>query len=381
MGRVIQALCLFIFIILFNKNVWLLFHLKDKKLFRCILCSVIALFITSVLSASIDMSYLRALNVNPIKDTYTPSSYTLGIMLSVVVFIYFTFIEYLNRINKTEYLGKVFFKLCLFYCIVADIVSIVVGVDNNTFIGGGKFGLSYLHLFLVVFYYMRNILTNRRVPNINYYGYILYAMIVSIYTECTTSLIGCVVLFCAFKYKKVFSQSFFKPKIMLCVLMFCALFPLLASSLINNSLVSYIIVDVLGEDLTLTGRTGIFETLGEVLFLRPIWGFGLGNGHYIMAYLYGTANAQNGVANLILEQGIVGLIAVVVLWLKCMNEVRRRNNLNTVFSVYAIILVLVVMSMVEITMDTRFVVFTSFLLVKNNANQIVSNSTNLNIKR
>lgn len=364
LGRVIQALCLFLFIVFFNKRVFFLFHSKDKKLIRRILYYFFALLITSLLSISVDKSYLMSLSLTPLKDSYTPSSYTLGIMIAVVVLMYYSFIEYLNNIHKVQILGKIFFKLCLFYCVVADLVTLSVGIDNNFFIGGGKFGISYLHLFLVVFYYLRNNLCGIQVRNKNYYYYILYAFIISIYTECTTALIGSIVLFLIFKYKKTFSNKIFRPKTMLCILIFCALFPFIVPSLIYNPIVSYIIVDILGEDLTLTGRLGIYETLNEVISLRPIWGWGIGNGHYIMSYLYGTANAQNGVFNLVLEQGIVGFIVVIALWTRCLYEVKYRNNLSVTFAVYSILLVLITMSMVEITIDTRFIVFTSFLLIK-----------------
>lgn len=372
LGRVIQAACLLLFIILFNTRYRFLFYNKNKKLIAGIICYVLAVVITSLLSIFVNTSYLKTLNVEAIKDYYEPSSYILGVMIALVVFTYFSFIEYLNIFNKTKLIGVVFFRLCLFYCVVADIVSIAAGVDN-TFIAGGKFALSYLHLFLVVFYYLKNSLSNYHIRNKNYYFLILYAIVVSILSECTTALVGGLVLFFSFRYKKIFAHKIFRPKIMLYILIFCALFPLLVSSLINNSFISYIIVDILGEDLTLTGRTGIYETLAGTIILRPIWGFGIGNGHFIMSYLYGTANAQNGVANLMLEQGLVGVISVISLFWICQNEVKIRRNINTVFAVYGILLVMVVMSMVEITIDSRFIVFISFLLLKCKACQNVSN--------
>lgn len=365
MGRVIQVLCLLCFIALFNKRIFFLFHLKNKKLILGIICYFLTLMVTSLLSKTVNESYLMSLKLTSIKDEYTPSSYILGIVIAIIVTMYFSFVEYLNNVQKIHILGKVFFKLCFFYCIVADIVSFIVGVDNNTFIGGGKFEISYLHLFLVVFYYLKNNLSGSQVRNRNYYAFILYAAIISIYTECSTALVGCFVMFLTFKYKRIFLNKIFRPNVMLIILILCGLFPLIVSVLINNVFVSYLIVDVLGEDLTLTGRTGIYETLGEVMFLRPIWGWGIGNGHWIMAYLYGTANAQNGVANLILEQGILGVVALVILFMNSLKEVKHRQNLTTIYAVYSILLVLIVMSMVEITIDNRFVVFLSLILIRN----------------
>lgn len=114
MGRIIQALCLFLFILLFNKRVLFLFHSKDKQLIRRILCYFITLLITSLLSIYVNKSYLMDLGLTPTKDAYTPSSYTLGIMIAIIVLMYFSFIEYLNKIHKTQIIGKVFFRLCFF---------------------------------------------------------------------------------------------------------------------------------------------------------------------------------------------------------------------------------------------------------------------------
>ena len=363
-GRVIQAVCLFFFILNFNIRIKLWFKpSSNKKLFRLLLFYIAAIIVTSLLSRSIDLSYLRSFRIISVKDEYTPASYSMGIMTSIVVFMYFTFIEYLNTINKTYLMANVFYKLCLFYCIISDLASFAVGIDNLQIIGGGKFALSYLHIFLVAFYYLRNSTSNRTVPIKKYYGYILFAVVISIYTECTTALMGCMIVAIVFMFRKFFHDKVFRPKVLLVLLAICALFPILVTYIIDNPYVSYFIVEVLGEDHTLTGRLGIYETLGEVMLLRPIWGFGVGNGHYIMAFLYGTANAQNGVANLILEQGVLGLISVIALWITCMNEVTHKNNMDTVFGVYAIILALIIMSMAEITVDTRFVVFTSLLLL------------------
>lgn len=363
-GRVIQLFCLLLFIVLFNTKIFYLFRYNDKKLIRIILFYITTVLVTSLLSKNIDTSYLMGQKLNPIKDIYAHSSYSLGIMCATITLMYFSFIYYLNRINKTEYLGKVFFKLCLFYCITADIFVFIVGVNNSTFISGGKFGISYLHMFLVMFYYLKNNMTNSHVNNNKYYIYILFSIAISIYTECTTALLGNFIMLLAFKYKSIIIRKFFKPHLILYSLMCCAFFPLFVSYIINNSLVTYIIVDILGEDLTLTGRIGIYETLGDIIFLRPIWGFGIGNAHNIMAYLYGTANAQNGIANLILEQGFVGVIAVIMILMTCLKRVNYQKNINTVFAVYLILFILVIMSTVEITIDYKFIIITSFLLVK-----------------
>ena len=364
-GRRVQAIFLFLFILIFNTRIKYVFKIRNNGVLCPLLFYVLSLFVTSIMNKSIDTTYFLRINIPSVRNEYVSSSYTLGIMCAIVVFMHFAFVYYLNAVKKIDVFINVFFKLCLFYCVIADFFLITgVSITNPKAdtIFSNKFALSYMHLYLVTFFCLRQTLTFQKVKHI--YAFLSFALFISICSKCTTAVIGCFVLFVVYRYKQFFLQNIFNTKRMILCLIICTLFPFFVSFIINSQIVSYIVVDILGEDLTLTGRTNIYETFSEIALLRPLSGFGLGTGGSVMMFLYGYSNAQNGIVELFLDQGILGVISVLLLLIACLKSTERTNK-KIVFPVLALVLALIVMSTVEITIDTKFVIFLSLLLVTN----------------
>ena len=80
---------------------------------------------------------------------------------------------------------------------------------------------------------------------------------------------------------------------------------------------------LLGKDLTLTGRTGIWRAVTESIAKRPLCGYGyqafwLGlegeSYRVILAVSWVLAQAQNGFLDVMLEMGVVGLAIVVLVF-------------------------------------------------------------------
>ena len=75
----------------------------------------------------------------------------------------------------------------------------------------------------------------------------------------------------------------------------------------------YIVVDVLGEDLTLTTRTNIWAALLSILSDEPLWGYGPGNETVVVGGLLNLTNAQNGLLHTYLGVGAVGVFFFLLL--------------------------------------------------------------------
>jgi exopolysaccharide production protein ExoQ len=80
---------------------------------------------------------------------------------------------------------------------------------------------------------------------------------------------------------------------------------------------------LLGKDVTLTGRTGIWRAVTESIAKRPLFGYGyqafwLGlegeSYRVILAVSWVLAQAQNGFLDVMLEMGVVGLAIVVLVF-------------------------------------------------------------------
>ena len=127
--------------------------------------------------------------------------------------------------------------------------------------------------------------------------------------------------------------------------------------------VQYIIVDLLGEDLTLTGRIYIYDAVLNVIEINPLWGYGIGNSYQLLHFLYDYPNAQNGFINLFLEQGIIGSVIVIFLSLLIvMNQVKNRIKEIT-FSMICLLYAMVLMAFVEITIDLWYLLLLSLLQI------------------
>ena len=319
-GRKIQSVCMLFFALLIFGKISILKWNRFAKFNVLIYAYIVTILITSFLAKDIDITYLSQFYLEGGLE-YKASSYTLGIFISIAFLLMTVFCEYVNSIGKEKLVLNTFFKLSLFYC----------------FISGNKFTLSYLHMLCAVLYWTKALLYGGKKKYV--YGLILLAAAVSFVSTCTTAVLGClVILGCytcqSFFYKKVI----YKKKVVALVLFLCSTILIFFSSILGNEYVKFVIVDVLGEDPTLTGRTGIYELLGFVLPLRPWWGWGVGNAHSIMAYFFGAANAQNGMLNLVLEQGIIGCIFF----------------LSLVFS-------FIILSCVEVTLDYTLISYLLFL--------------------
>ena len=124
----------------------------------------------------------------------------------------------------------------------------------------------------------------------------------------------------------------------------------------------FIIVDLLGEDMTLTGRLDIYAALGGLLLECPLYGFGVGNAH-MMTMMSGIGpNAQNGFFNYMLEVGLLGIIVFLFFLLLLMKKATKHNG---TYAVICFIYVMLVLSSIEVTFTTYFFAMTLLLLINN----------------
>lgn len=120
--------------------------------------------------------------------------------------------------------------------------------------------------------------------------------------------------------------------------------------LLDIPAVQFFIQDVLGRSLTMTGRTPIYDCLELLINEKPVFGWGYGN-TAVMA-LVGYGNAQNGIAELMVNYGAFGVLAffVTVIGLfPCVKKFRSHNP-RLVAIIYGTILA----SLVEISFGLVF---------------------------
>ena len=115
-------------------------------------------------------------------------------------------------------------------------------------------------------------------------------------------------------------------------------------------IVQTLIVKILHEDLGLTGRTRLYTLLYSLLVKAGIFGYGFGS--YVTTSLeyHGWANAQNGLAEIILTYGWWGAISLLAI---VFNRVRQHKI--ELIPLNAALLTFIVVALVEIPYDAKFI--------------------------
>lgn len=370
-GRVIQAICLGTFMTLLFVKRKLKLSPRYKTVNKFLVLYCVGLLLVSFYSKNWDIKALDQLNMGAAKDTLRISSYTLGVMISLSVFTAFALVEYLTTINKTHILFDVFFKTLLFYLFISDIQFFLWGAANDDgYLVGNKFSLSYMHILCYVIY-ERISRTKVEINKILKLFLIFLAFLISILTGCITALVGMFAIIQLFLFENKIGKIVYNGKVYLGVLSVGVLFMFFYNYVLEIPVIQKIIVDWLHEDLTLTGRTTIYDTLSMFMFASPLWGFGVGNAHWILAYLFGYANAQNGVVNLYIEEGLVGTILYLGVFISIFRYAKRHEIKNISFPILAYILVFFFLGLVEITIDNKLLIIMSFLLANDNNKNII----------
>lgn len=140
------------------------------------------------------------------------------------------------------------------------------------------------------------------------------------------------------------------------------LLPLGLNVILKLPLIQKIIVEILHEDLSLTGRMELYTLLYPLILKAGLWGGGFGS--YVAATLkyHGWYNAQNGLAEIILTYGFIGGITFLTL---VFHSIAKATNKNII--VYLTIFVFIVIAIVEVPFNRVFFLLLSLLQIQYNS--------------
>lgn len=313
-------------------------------------------FIAYLLTCSIIISSF--LNKDLSLGDYELSSYTLGILYAIIFILFLHFVEYIVIIGKINILFNTFYKVCLLTCLFMDFLILTIGQSTHAYYFiGDKFTISYLHIFAYgLFYYYQN---NTSLKNkIIHYILLLLSFIISIKIECTTGLIGSLIIMILLHKRTFFQRTIIKGNKMIFYVIVFAILSFYFIELTKLSFIQYIIVDILHEDLTLTGRTRIYLILLDAITKKPWFGWGQDHGMWFLGYYYNTPNAQNGLFNYITDYGLIGGILFLIL----LNYLCRNAKYKNAYYMLAIITTFIILSSVEITYNLQFYAYLLLLI-------------------
>lgn len=373
--RYLSVLCAFVVLCLLLKNN-IRYVKKYPKINIAVFLFCISLAITSVKSLEFNVVSLRGFVASGIsKVDYIPETVIYGLTLSFCIIVTFLFVEYVIYKNYIQILFDSFWKTSLFYVILIDVLILIDGVSINGsgYLIGNKFDVAYLHIFMSILYYV-NFLYKKKSRKTCFYLFLLFSAIISNTIGCTTAVVGCIILFLLFQFKNLFQYIIYSPKLIILILMFIACFFFIFMSVLEYPIVKYIIVDILGEDMTLTGRTIVYGYLGEILLVTPLWGIGYDNSFALMSYLYGFPNSQNGIINVIIEQGFIGAMLFVYMLYTIFSYNRDCKDRCYSYPIMALLFIYIILSSIEITLNMYFVALLALSLAHSDLSKKTCNS-------
>lgn len=318
----------------------------------------------------------------------------------------FFYNEYMHLANVNSFLNSIIKSFTVFECIfvvdiyykkrgfsrLLDILFAYIGIMfvlsngwiiisgfekvlGDYYLVGTKFSSSYINFLFIVLIFFKYHYYEKK---INYVGLALlaiFSIFIIIKLDCSSALVALFLLgiFLLFRFQL---QNFF-PNRIIYLLCFAAIFLFIYfyNIVLNNAYVEHIIVDILGESLTMTGRTHVYKILPEMISGKWLTGFGSGRTGLILSYYTGCSNAQNGVWQIICENGLIGFILYALTCLKlCSNTCKEKVSVSYYLNIYVVIMF--VLGFVEITFDTRLLVLLFIIYLYNDNSPKIIESIN-----
>ena len=334
---------------------------KDKFLGIMLLSLVVSTIITSIGVNGINVDSVLLHDPNELH--YENNGIIFGITTALKVFFSFIFVQYVIAKRSVGVLIAYLYYVLVFYIIITDLDILINGTQSSGsgYLLGNKFTVSYLHMFLAVIYKVYHKIKR---PAHNYYVPLLcLALVAAITVQCSTAVVGVLLLF-AFHYIKIaYKIILYNRAAFILLIIASILFAFFYTYILEIPFIQYLIVDILGEDLTLTGRIYIYDAVLNVLALNPLWGMGIGNSYQLLYYLYGYPNAQNGFINLFLEQGLIGCIITMVITLHFITKQHRQRNGDFTTSIIMLTFIMIFLALVEITINLWYVFLLTLLQI------------------
>ena len=310
---------------------------------------------------------------SPLRDTFRLLLYLVELFLLMIV---------LAETGRAKGAVSFLFWYLLLITLVNDALmfSGVIRFGSGrfeTYLVGSKFSVSYLHMNLLTFWVIRAKWQSRkrRLPRWVVLLAAAYIVGVALRVDCMTGMIGCFALVVLFKLvdsnRRGKLLRFTSPWLLMIVMIATVVFVILVDAIMALPPVQFIIEDVLGRDLTLTGRTNIYRAYFDSVEDRLMWGFGFGNANDASVTLFGYENVQNALLQWVLQVGIPATAGLVAVMMQVFRQIRRRKlrNLNMILPLVALIYMYIFVGTVETTFNMAFIMWFGLIFMLANERQ------------
>lgn len=294
---------------------------------------------------------------------YVDSSNCIDAMFySICLYALALLISTCNMRGRIDTVINVFFWMTVVYCILSIVYIAKVGVADGPllyYFAGNKFSTSYYFILLscLTFVKLQRDGVGSKTVVIASAGLGLISLAVAHTVYCSTAVaMSALVIVLVFLPRKV-QRLLEKPSVVIAAMVMTGAILAILAPLLQSPIVKHLVVDVLGESLTLTGRDLIYGGLQAVISDSPVFGYGYGNAAVAMHVGYG--NAQNSVMETLVNYGVVGLLAIFYTVWACLKGGKEPWSWGMFILLYAMI----AGSVVEITYNYFFFIALMTILI------------------
>ena len=288
------------------------------------------------------------------------------LFISISLFISILFLQYHAKKGRGEYILGNLIKIFFVYTVLIDLQSLTVSaraIEEQIYWAGNKFSLTYSNLWLAFLYFLKNPDLRGQKRTV-YYSMLVVTLFISIHSDCSTLVIATFVMFLLTwlrdsKLSKVLCQpSFF----IISIVLSASLMVFFSAVVFQIPFFNYVLVKILGESEDMTGRLLLYERLTTILLDHPLWGYGIRNVASIIEPLIPTIkNSQNGVLQLYLEMGIMGVVTYFAYLIRIVLHAQGRKML---YPVIVLLYMYLVIGLVEIPFTPTALFLASFIFLK-----------------
>lgn len=284
-----------------------------------------------------------------------------GITYALLIIDSFLFIHKYIRIRGTQRLFEVLYKISRVYFVINILWTIVLiirgkleeAVQGEFLFMGGKFTTAYILIFYLMLFYIAwsgNKIFSKRYKNIIFIIQSVCCAWICWAIHTSTGVIAIMLLMILILIPGRILKIINNPIIFVGLIIGSAIIVFSLSVILNNLYVQDLLVNILHEDFTLTGRMQLYELLYPLMMKSGFWGGGFGS--YVATQLgyHGWYDAQNGLAEIILTYGFLGAGSFLGLtFISSLSSKKYIEPLN------AAILVFVFIAIIEIPFNSKFI--------------------------
>lgn len=293
---------------------------------------------------------------NVLTDSYGMKDFFDSILYTITFFDTYSFFALCNKKRKTRVLIESLFQINLLYCILTLISVTIVGTENNSNMSvypfGNKFTSCYLFVLFITLYGLSHEM-DRFGARVIHRCIIVFSCLFSLYVGCSTGTVIFTALFLiSFLPEK--GRNILTNKVVVCAaLVLSAVIIIWIELILKIDFVNQIVVDFFHKSTTVNGRLVIYSAYLEQLIRDNLWlGYGYSNDVMLTISKGVFGNTQNGLMEILMNYGIVGVVALIFTVYSCFKGSKDQTKaFYASFVVYGMIIAAVF----EVTINWFFI--------------------------